>query len=106
MRNPFIETIEKLTGKEVIEEKMSCIHDGTIPMDELVELAWRTREALREEPKVGKPGERLGFVHTGMLGVDRKLIKGRDRKTIKEKKKLLKRLEREIAKLERMMRRQ
>lgn len=105
MRNPFIETIEKLTGRKVIQEKMSCIHDGTASIDELVELALRTREALLGETKIGKPGEKLNFVHTGMLDADQKMKTGETKNmTIKEKKKLLKRLEREIANLERIRR--
>jgi len=101
-RNPFIETIERLTGKKVIEEKMSVIHDRTTPMDELVELALRTKDALNEERKIRKSGRKLGYVHTGMLDADRKLIKRGDKNTIREKKKLLKKLKKEIRQLERM----
>lgn len=104
MRNPFIETIEKLTGRKAIQEKMSCVHDGKTPMDELLILAYRTRDSLMGELEIGKPGEKLSFVHSGLLDANRKLIKGMTKKTIKEKKKLLKGLEREIAKLERTRR--
>ena len=113
MRNIFIETIERITGKKVIEEKMSCIHDGKTPLDELVDLAYRTKESFDADIKIGKPGKKLTGVHTGMLDADRKLIKKEIKKEVKEKKKLLKksrkketpsetlrRLEREISELE------
>ena len=103
MSNILIEKIEKLTGRKIIQEKMSCLHDGKTPMDELVDLALMTRETFREDPKIGKPGKKLSFIHSGMLGTDLKLKAGETKKTIKEKRKLLKRLEKAIAKLEKMV---
>lgn len=113
-RNPFIETIEKLTGRKIIQEKMSCIHDGKTPMDELLILAYKTRDALKEEIRIGKPGEKLRYVHTGMLDTNQELtIKERDKaqrmsereaaKFLKKKERKLRKLEREIARLEKML---
>lgn len=88
--NKFFETIGKLTGKKVIEEKMSVIHDGKTPLNELLDLAVRTKEALRKKVKIGKPGRKLTFVHTGMIDSQGRLIKKEVKKKIKEKKKALK----------------
>jgi len=80
MKNPFTEAIERLTGKKVIEPKMSLIHDedDKTPIDELLDLAYRTRDSLREKIKKGKPGKKLSFVHTGMLDQDGKPIKKKE----------------------------
>jgi hypothetical protein len=86
----------------------------------LVELWHRVRESLKADIKYIKPRGKLAFLHTGMLDADRKLkektIVKDVKKTIKEKKRVLRKsrrrdsqliiqqLEREIAGLERKVR--
>jgi len=95
-------------------EPMEVRHHGKDDSSFLLELAYRTRDALREEIRIGKPGEKLRYVHTGMLDVNRELtIKERDKaqrmseresaKFLKKKERKLRKLEREIAKLEKML---
>lgn len=95
-------------------EPMQIIHSGKDDPTFLLELAYRTRDALREEIKIGRPGEKLRYVHTGMLDAGRQLtIKERDKvqrmserestKFLKKKERKLRKLEREIAKLEKML---
>ena len=93
---------------------MEVRHSGKDDPTFLLELAYRTRDALREEIRIGRPGEKLRYVHTGMLNSNRELtIKERDKaqrmsereaaKFRKKKERKLRKLEREIAKLERML---
>lgn len=95
-------------------EPMEVRHSGKDDPTFLLDLAYRTRDALREEIRIGRPGEKLRYVHTGMIDVNRELtIKERDKaqrmseresaKFQKKKERKLRKLEREIAKLEKML---
>jgi len=99
-------------AKEV--EPMQIIHSGKDDPTFLLDLAYRTRDALREEIRIGRPGEKLRYVHTGMLDTNRELtIKERDKaqrmseresaKFLKQNERKLTKLERQIAKLEKML---
>ena len=89
----YKEAVIRLFGAK--EEKMSVVHDGTRPLDELLDLALRTKDALRKKLKKGKPGPRLNFIHTGMLGADRKLRKGAYKQVVKRDREILKKIKRD-----------
>ena len=87
MRNIFSTAIERLTGKKVIEETMSVIHDGTSPPEDLLDLAYRTRDSLLRKLRITGPMEikkKIPFIHTGMLDQDGKPIKKKGIKTVEE----------------------
>jgi len=99
-------------AKEV--EPMQILHSGKDDSIFLLELAYRTKAALRQEIRIGRPGEKLRYVHTGMIDANRELtIKEKDKarrmseresaKFLKQKERKLRKLEREIARLEKML---
>lgn len=99
-------------AKEV--ESPEIRHSGKDDPTFLLDLAYRTRDALREEIRIGRPGEKLRYVHTGHLDAGRKLtIEEKDKaqkmsekegaKFLKKKERKLRKLEREIARLEKML---
>jgi len=89
--NKIIEIFERITGRKPKESKMSVTYHESTPLDEIIDLAYRTKEALRRKVKIGKPGKKLKFVHTGMLDADGKLIKKIVKEKTKENRKKLKR---------------
>jgi len=96
------------------------VHSGKDSPAFIASLVFKMREAFSSKVKIGKPGKKLNFIHTGMLNSNRELIKKEVKKQAKRKKKVLKvakkafkekkkedslstlkRLERDIAELER-----